>query len=234
MAKKNIIITVMMAAIMLGGVGCTMNNLFLTKGQLATKQGLKYLQEKYGEEFTYAAPYGDSMSGTKEFLTTCASLPGGKILVQIENFRSDNPIYRDNYLAVKYQEQTIDMLKKCAASQNANANIYYEARKNGQSENLPATATFEEFLLDGRSEAIAVVEIKASEYINRTQIEQICNSCAENNSNMYLLVIVVPDDLFGTMSRKEINSFVSTGRSVTYVSAYIRNSAVSFGWHNED
>lgn len=210
-----------------------MNRLYIDN-HLAIERGLKYMQEKYGEEFTHVAPYGDSMSGTKEFLVTCASLPGEEILVQIENYRTDDPVFRDNYLAVKYQSQVIDMLKKSAATQGANVNVHYEARKDGQSENLPITATFEDFLLDGRAEAIAAIEIKASEYVDRNQIEQFCQNCAANNSNMYLLVVVVHDEVFGSMSRSELDSFVSTGKCVTSMSAYIREGTVKFDWHDEE
>lgn len=233
MAKKIIIISAIVAAIMLGGTGCTMNRLY-KDNRLAIERGLKYMQEKYGEEFTRVAPYGDSMSGTKEFLVTCASLPGEEILVQIENYRTDDPIFRDNYLAVKYRSQVIDILKKSAAVQGANVNVHYEVRMDGQSENLSANATFEEFLLDGRAQTVAMIEMKASEYVDRAQIERIGQGCTTNNSNMNLLIVVVDDEVFGTMNRSELNSFIGTGRCVTRVNSYIRDCTITFDWHDEE
>ena len=233
MIKKFITITAIIAVIVLGGTGCTMNNFKKSKSQIALDQSLNYMQEKYGETFTHAAGYGDSMAPTAEFLVTCNSLPNQRILVQVENYRTDDPIFRDNYLAVKYQEQVIAMVKDNAAAQGAVVNVFHEARKDGQSENLGANATFEEFLADGRAVAVVMVEMKESDFVDKAQVEQIIQDCAANNGRMNIAVAVVKDDAFGASTRAEVESAIGTPNCVIYLTTNIVNSTVSFVWYDE-
>jgi len=108
--KRIIIVAILCAALLLGGSGCIQNGTTQNINVVA----LAYMEKKYRENFEYAFPYGDSMTGTHQLLVTCASFPEQNILVRIENYRREDKVFLDNYVAVKYREETIGFLQDCA------------------------------------------------------------------------------------------------------------------------
>jgi len=194
---------------------------------------LEHLEKKYGEPFAYAAPYGDSMTGTREFLVTCDSLPGQRILVQIENFRENDRIIRDNYLAVKYQDQTADYLKTCMTAACPDVNVFYEAPKDGQSPELGADASFEEYLADTRARLVVMMELKAGTCAGKEAIEEAVRNMAATCKNMALTVIVVQDEVFGTLDRDGLNHRIAKKDYVIQATVYIEDGQVRWTWRGE-
>ena len=93
MMKKIMIAMLCIIAIIMGGTGCMLNYLFnQSKTRNANELALSYMEKKYGEPFVCAAPYGNSLSGTKEILVTCDSLADQKVLVQVENYKSNERV----------------------------------------------------------------------------------------------------------------------------------------------
>jgi hypothetical protein len=108
--KRSLIPVILIAAFLLGEAGCMSDNSSQNSGQI-NDIALAHMEQKYGEKSEYAAPWGDSMSETREFIARCDSLQDQDILVQIENYRQKEKIFRDNYLAVKYRENTITFFR---------------------------------------------------------------------------------------------------------------------------
>lgn len=234
MAKKILIAALLLAAIVVGGTGCMINRI-LNAGntQAVNQQALAYMEEKYGETFTYSASYGNSMSGTREFLVTCDSLPGKQILVQVENFRSNDRVFRDNYLAVKYQDATISLFRGCFSDSYPDVNVFYEPTKQPQSAELSADAGFEDFLADWDNEMIVMIELKASEFTGTAPMDEIAEKIAQSCKLATLTVVVVEDDVFGTLDRSGLNDCIFNKEYVARAKVYIENGGVSIDWSGE-
>lgn len=194
---------------------------------------LNYMEEKYGETFTYAAPCGNSLSGTRELLVTCNSFPDRQILVQIENFKSDNRIYRDNYLAVKYESETLEFFRSCASDFYEKCNVFYEAPTQVQSEKLTAESNFDAFLSDGLTTIVVLFELPANEFSDPAQVEHIISNICASCSNANVTVVIVEDQIWNTFSRTELADRISNDDFVALAKAYIRNSSTDVRWYGE-
>lgn len=232
---KRIIAAFLLLVMAVGGAGCMFKFQSENKdNKLGPNElALAYLEEKYGEPFSYSAPYGDSMTGTRSLLTTCKSFPEQQILVQVEGFKTDNKIFLDNYLAVKYQGRTIDFLNTCVSGFYPSANVFYNAPLVCQSPDLRADASFEDFLADGRAELIVMLEVKASEFTSTELLNELVAEITKSCNHMTVTVIVVDDSIFGTMDRSELNDRIAHRDYVAMGKAYIDPEGVEIKWRGE-
>ena len=168
-------------------------------------QALAYMEAKYGEPFTYVGAAGDSLSDTHKLLVSCQSMPEKKVLVEIEQFRSENPVFMDNLLAVKYEQKTRDFLLECAVHVYGEADVFYTATEEGQSPKLSGDASFSEFLADTRVPLIAAIEIKDSSRTSDTQSEELGRLLSASGANIYITLVAVDDNEFGTLDREALN-----------------------------
>ena len=170
---------------------------------------LSYMEDKYGETFHFESLWGNSMTGTKQILVSCASFPDEMILVQIENYSNKDRIFSDNYLAVKYKEETLKFFESCGAKVFKDTNIFYEISKYAQSADLPPDASFEVMLADKSAEMIVLIEVSASNYSTEQQIEEITSLISDYCNNVSLTVLVVEDTVYGTLDRKQLGKLIS-------------------------
>jgi hypothetical protein len=226
--KRAIIPAILFAVLLLGGYGCMQNDPVRNEpARNINDAALSYMEQKYGEEFEYAAPWGNSMSGTHELIVSCASLPGQEIVVQIENYKRDDKVFRDNYLAVKYRQQTADFVNDCAVEVFGRATIFYEAANDGLSSSLPADASFDEFLADTRVPLGVMIEVKASDLSSREQAEKVAKLIAERSAGFYLTLVAVDDDVYGALDRKSLNERIPSRQfvecaSITWLDGELR------------
>lgn len=228
--KRMLIAAVLITAIMLGGTGCMMNPMFKSKGADARDLALAHMEDKYGEKFTYASGYGNSMSGTYQFFATCDSLPGQEVLVEVENYGSKDRIFRDNYMAVKYQEETVDFLRECAGNVG---NVYYTVGKNGQSETLAADAGFADFLADGRAKHHAIVEVSEADFTGTEHWQRMAEQVAEACPNMDITVLVVESSVYGTRDWDGLCRIMSLETYVAMGKIYVNDGHMEIQWSGE-
>jgi len=203
---KKIIFAATIFVVMLGGAGC-MNN----RGERVNvnAEALAILEQKYGVKFEYLAPTGKSYSGTREFFVRSESFPGWNVLVEIENFRSEDRIFRDNFLAFKYRDKSIELFHTLATTVFSEARIHYRVANRGLSPDLPAEATFQEFLSDTRGPLIIMVELKASDFSSDEQIIKVADLFAENIALFNLTIIVVDDSIYGSLDSDELGKQIA-------------------------
>ena len=120
MINRNIarIICVMISVIiMIGACGC------MKKDKLSVDNCLEYMKNKYDEEFEYSGPYDDFQptSRTLKIFVKNKKYPDSEILV-IEEKNGEGTVCHDNYVAIKYEKDVIDLFKNVAAE------IYGECR----------------------------------------------------------------------------------------------------------
>ena len=170
---------------------------------------LLHMEQKYGEKFEYSEPWGDSLSGTRRFLAICKSFPNEKVFVQIENYRDDSKIFSDNYLAVKYYNETVDYFQIRANSIFGEAKIYYSVNKEGLSPSLAANASLNEFLAD-TPYLVVMIEVKESIFTSREQVGKLVEIIGENLPYYCLTIIVVDDSIYGTLDRNSLDDLITS------------------------
>ena len=228
MIKKIFIAIFLLIAITVGGTGCMRTNQLTLHDSKpnANELALAYMEEKYGETFTYLAPWGNSMSGTREILVTCDSLPGQQILVQVENFKTEQKIYRDNYHAVKYQDEVIDFFKTTAADTFGAVNVFYTPSKIGVSTDLPADASFDAYYSDAATVLPVTIEIAGSRFTDSSAIENYLYSISQTQGHISISFIVVQDDIFGTLDENGLFDLVTQKNEVYSTLGTILNGTV--------
>ena len=192
---------------------------------------LKHMEEKYGEPFTYCSPWGSSYNGAREFLVTCESLPGKTVLVRVENFRSDSPVYRDNFLAVKFAEQVVDFFRGKAEEAFGQVNVFYETSKFSLTGDDVGEATFEGFYTDPGTVMDVLVEIRGS--VTRQQVEALAASLGESRARITLTLVAVTEDTFGTRTRQELNQLAYRGEAVFTAAIRSRDGSFIIDWQED-
>lgn len=194
---------------------------------------LEYMEQKYGEPFEYVGPWGNSMSGTHELLARCDSLQE-PVLVEIENYREDDKVFRDNYIAVKYKQQTADLLQECAESVFGEANVYYEVRKIVMSDGITADATFEDYLADTSGPLAAFIEVKGSSFSDRSEAELIGRSILEHIASFDVMLVAIEDSVYGTLDRDGIKDRITHREFEQCAEIYSTKSEVQVHWMEKE
>jgi len=171
---------------------------------------IKRMEKKYGEKFTYSQPWGNSLSGTRRFLVTCDSLPGKQVLVEIENYREEDKIFRDNYLAVKYEDETVAFFKGFVDQVFGESVAFYTAAYKGLSPELTADASLEDFLADSRSLITVRIAIKESKYTSKEQLNVVADSIVSvcNADSIGVIIMVVKDDRYDGLDKDAFGDYV--------------------------
>lgn len=175
---------------------------------------LAYMENKYGESFTYLAPWGNSMSGNREILVTCESFPNEPILVQVENFKSANKVYRDNFHAVKFQNDVVDYFEAIACDYFGTVNVFHTPSKIALSSGLSADTDFETYYSNPSTVVSVLIEIKSSNFIDSSDLEDYMKNISDTHGLVTISFVVVNDDIFGSMGRDELNDLVAQGNVI--------------------
>ena len=189
--KHILLSAILIAAILIVCTGCDIfdNEPKVNVNELA----LEYMEQKYGEKFEYKAPAGSSYTGNRTFLATCESFGDETVVVQVENYKTDERTFRDNYLAIKYADRMFDYLSQIVNNQFDESKLYYAPTGKPLSADLPADATFEEYLMDSSDTINAFAVVKESDFNDMKQLsevmETITSDCAAGSMSIVVLVI---------------------------------------------
>lgn len=165
------------------------------RGQNSNDAALEYMEQKYGEKFEYVAPWGNSMSGDHELIVTCESLAGKDIFVKISSYRDEDRVFQDNYLAVKYGEETASFLNQCANEVFGESKVYYNVAEKALSADLLADASFEEYLADEAGYLSAYIAVRESSFTEKEQAEKVTDSILLACGAGYIsIILAVVDD----------------------------------------
>jgi hypothetical protein len=183
-------------------------------------EGLDYMEQKYGETFEYSGSFGDSMSGTHCFLAKSAGFPDQNIVVEIENYRSKDRVFRDNYIAVKYHTECTELFQTYATEEFGEATVFCKISTLTLSTELSANATLSEYLADTSAPLVILIEVRESDFISEEQAQRLVEQIAAHGSNFYISFIVVGDSEYGTYDIKSLNKLVELEK-------YVRFAAIS-------
>jgi hypothetical protein len=205
--KRIIIPAVLFAVILLGGSGCMRKN----PTQNINAVALAYMEQRYGEKFEYVAPYGDSMTGTHQLLVKCDSFPEQSILVRVENYRREDKVFLDNYLAVKYREKTVEFLTGCATQVFGDSNVFYDVELQTLSPDLSKDASFSEFLADTSVPLNVMIEVRANNLGSDDQARQIADLIAANGTRFIMHIVSLSDTDYGIYDEDALEQQISLG-----------------------
>ena len=210
--KRFFILTVLFVLISLIGTGCLQKKTSQgNNGRNTNDAALEYMEQKYGEKFEYEAPWGDSMTGTHELLVRCESLKGKDIVVAVSNYKSEDRVFQDNYLAVKYYDETVGFLNKCANDVFGDSKVYYDVARSALSPELPADASFEEYFADESGFISAYIAVKASSFTSEEQDEKVMEPILEACGARYIgvLLVVVDDAEYEILEEETLTKKIS-------------------------
>lgn len=191
--KRVLSFAILIVTILIEGTGCMFDN---KPKQDVNELALEYLEQKYGEKFEYYAPAGMSYTGTRRFLAKCETFGDERIAVQIDDYKSENRKFRDDYIARKYANQLFDYIEQTVKKQFDEAKVVScWGTGNALSPALPADATFEEYMLEPEGRLVANIVVKKSDYKSREQLTQILETVvADNAAGTAEFIIMVIDD----------------------------------------
>ena len=197
---------------------------------------LEYMEQKYGEKFEFVAPWGDSMTGDHELIVTCESLAGKDIIVKISDYRSEDRVFQDNYLAVKYYEETVSFLSQCANEVFGDSKVYYKVAKSALSPELPADASFEEYFADEEGFISAYIAVKASSFTSKEQVENVTEPILSACGAGYLcvLLVVVDDAEYELLEEDTLTKKIVRRQFVHCARLTRQGSDIRFEWLGED
>lgn len=154
MIKKILIAAVLLTAILVGGTGCMQQS-----NESFREHALLYMEEKYGEPFTYVSPWGSSYAskGIQEILVRCESKPEDILVRGVKN--GDVYTFSDSYLAVKYKDQMVSAVKAVSDEVFGESKVFYKVMKQALSPDLPADAEFEVYSTDPASGIVVYIAI---------------------------------------------------------------------------
>ena len=229
--KRILISVALFAVILLGETGCVQNNSAQdSSAQNINNVALEYMEQKYGEKFEYVAPWGNSLSGTHELIVSCTSLPGYEIVVQVENYKQADKVFRDNYLAVKYQQETTEFLQRHAEEVFGQAIVLYEPSKDSQSESLSATAAYQEYLADTRTAIMPSIVVKRSCFTDKEQALQLARLISGSGVRYLMSLMVISDADYESGNWSSLGEFLANKYETFTATIGNSNSEIEISW----
>lgn len=175
---------------------------------------LDYMKDKYGEEFEYSSPYGDSTTGSHQLLVKNENYPNQNILVKIDNYKKKEKEFYDNFLAVKYRIDVKDWLKEKASSVYSDANVFMEVSISPLSSNLLPDSSFETYFSDPSAEIHPIIEIKESDYESAEKITALADIFKDNSGCYYASVVFVADNEYGLSDYDDMKDRMRSGNYI--------------------
>lgn len=157
--KRIAFIAILIGALILGGTGC-MNNKRVNINDAA----LAYMEEKYGEEFEYVAPWGVGYIAPKsrQILVSCASLPDEQILVVVSG-DGDSETYRDNYMDYYFEGKTREYISDIAGKYFTSHEVEVEISYAPAPEGITLDTSFDDYICDTGSITYASLDIPSTD-----------------------------------------------------------------------
>ena len=162
--------------------GCSQKNI------LSVNDCLSYMKDKYGIEFTLLDDNGinEVTSSVLEIYVQCSEYPGKRILVMEERLNNgESVVFHDNFLFVKYNEQTKATAEQFASEVYGECKVVCEISASGvQPDEFDSTTTFEEFCAVRASDIWFEVLLPTNQCIDN-RFACICDVYYMSNADAY-------------------------------------------------
>ena len=206
--KYWVIIPVLVILLLLGGCSSAMEkkNNDVNIAELTEA----YLEERYGEPFTYASAWDRGFSGGHNLLMRCESVKDDVVAVHIIKNGDGSLSYEDNYLPLKFQQPVRDFLRECALSEFSDARVFYTAGRKLLSGDVPADLGFDAYLAGNYYPISATIEVPATEFKSEEQATRVAAKVAQTGVDLHVSIVSLQADKFGTLDMDGIRQAVRT------------------------
>ncbi len=163
---------------------------------------LAYMEQKYGEKFEYVGPWGASYAnqGVRQMLVKSSSLPD-EILVEAAG-SSDEYVFTDNYLAIKYKPEMISAIQTAADQSFGASFVVYDVLMQTLDPELSADSSFEEYSTNPESGIAAIVAVSADVF-EESLVQEFSESFGELGIIAQLSFVALDSEQYS--SRETIN-----------------------------
>lgn len=168
---KRVLLLILSTDILTGMCGCIGFN-----RQSYSDVMVEYLNEKYDDdEFEYLSPFGGGAGASyKQIICSSEKYPDEEVSVLFDIDEDGNKIIKDNYLAIKYKEQVIELLDKilteCFETDHL---LFYDVNMYSFTDNSTQDTTFEEFISTASSYITFTAVINSEYEVDRDYVERI-------------------------------------------------------------
>ncbi len=198
---------------------------------------LEYLEQKYGEKFEYAAPAGASYTGARSFLATCESFGERKVLVQVDNYKDENNrVIRDNYMAIKYEQEVKDEFTQIANEEFGDSKVFYAASGRVLAAELSSNMSFEDYLKCSDGLISAIVSLPEKGYKGAEQFTALSDRISSRFGcdELSILIIVVSNAEFEITDEELLRNMFSLKSGVAHSRITRYNGEVKLNIFSEE
>lgn len=148
--QQRLISIFLIVVLMIGANGC----MGIGRISIVDKM-IAYMNEKYPDDvFVYKEPFGGGAGiSTKKIIVSSEKYPDADIYVMCVKNEDGTYKYSDNYLGVKYNDQTVEMIKDILTTAfGTDFFLSYNVSMYGHPQEYSADTTFEEYIDDAASD----------------------------------------------------------------------------------
>jgi hypothetical protein len=225
---KKLVFTAMIHAVLLGG--CTTMEI-QQSNQSLREEILAHLQEKYGEEFIYVGPWGTTFSPGKQMIVATADKPERHIIVDAAD---DGSIVRDNYLAMKFENETRAVFTEIAARVFGEVRLFYTPPTASQSIDISPDASLELFLADTEAWHPVLVVVSKNHFVSKEQAQEAAQQYAATGGYFFLTVLVVENDAYENDELEQFNDRITQNNFIHCAIIDISENGTDITWLEVD
>jgi len=142
---KRVVIIALISTMMIGLSGC----MFIQNGNSIYKQMVEYMEEKYGEEFTFIEATGTNKikgSSQREATVSTERFPREQISVMADKDEDGNYYFRDNYVSFLLRDEIEKLLTEIAAPIYKDCKVIFDANTPVYPEETGKEITMDEYI----------------------------------------------------------------------------------------
>jgi len=135
-------------------------------------QALNYMNEKYGEEFTFVSVTGATMGGnTSKMIVSCESLQDAEIIVSCTKNDDGSYTFRDNYMAHYYKSDLISAVESVVNEVYGKGKIFYTVSNDVLPDQYDINTQFETYTSEQESMIDLIIVLDESSKIETKDVD---------------------------------------------------------------
>lgn len=182
MMKKKII-SIIFVIIMLIGIIITLSGCGEKKTKLLVDDCINYMETKYDESFTYLEPGKNQTTRTMTLYVKSDNFPDSRIFVT-EELIDGTKYFHDNYVAVKYKNDTIHLFTKLSKDVFGDCRIIY-CVDDGMflSDDFDSNTSFLEYISNAKSRISMTILLppEHTDLNKEEELNRMYSALCENN-----------------------------------------------------
>ena len=193
-----------------------------------------YLEERYGEPFTYAYPWDRGFGAGINLLMRCKSVSDNVVAVHAEKKEDDTWRFEDNFLPLKFQQPIRDFLRHTALTEFSDAYVVYNVGRVLLKDDIPANIDLEGYLQNNCFPISSTIVVPVNEFKSIEQAEHVVSKVADSGVDFSINIVSLEGDKFDDWNWAEFRKAISTKRFGCYVVTSNKGGAITYEWAEGD